>query len=88
MTARTPEDARQWLCPLARTFAAPTAEPGCRGPSCALWRWSTSGKWAGAVKAVAAEIDDKAPFPKASRIVADDPAKYGCGGFCGLGGTP
>jgi hypothetical protein len=39
MTARTPESAAEALCPFARTFGAPKAEAGCRGPSCALWRW-------------------------------------------------
>jgi hypothetical protein len=87
MTARTPEEAAGLLCPLARTFAAQTAEPGCKGPSCAVWRWSTSGRWAEAVLEVAREIGEGVgPKPKASRIVADDPGKFGCSGFCGLGG--
>ena len=39
MTARTPEQAAEWLCPAARTFAASPAIKGCQGPSCAAWRW-------------------------------------------------
>lgn len=40
MTARTPEAAKELLCPFARTFAVQKAEPHCQGPSCALWRWA------------------------------------------------
>lgn len=39
MTYRTPEQAAEWLCPFARTFAATKATPHCQGPSCALWQW-------------------------------------------------
>jgi len=40
MTARTPEEAAGWLCPVARTFGANPAIPHCQGPSCAAWRWA------------------------------------------------
>lgn len=39
MTLRTPEAAAEALCPFARTFSAPKAQPGCQGPACMLWRW-------------------------------------------------
>ena len=83
------------LCPVARTFATNPASDRCRGPDCAAFRWETitvaHPNWAASVKAVAAEIGDTVPFKKASRIVADDPEKYGLvptRGFCGLGGQP
>lgn len=39
MTARTPQEAAGWLCPVARTFGDNPAIPHCQGPSCAAWRW-------------------------------------------------
>ena len=39
MTARTPEQAAELLCPCSRTFAPPKAKDGCLGPGCAVWRW-------------------------------------------------
>jgi len=39
MTARTLQDAKGWLCPIARTFGASPTIPHCQGPSCAAWRW-------------------------------------------------
>lgn len=52
---RTPEEAKDLLCPFARTFAQKEAVAGCRGPECALWRWeaiaTTHPLWAPAVKA-------------------------------------
>ena len=39
MTKTPAEAAADWLCPLARVFAAPKAEPMCQGPKCAAWRW-------------------------------------------------
>lgn len=56
----TPDDAaRDWLCPLARTFADPKTSLHCRGPACAAWRWipvdvTKSTEWK---SAVAAEIE-------------------------------
>lgn len=93
MTARTPEQAAEWLCPLARTFAASPSVKGCQGASCALWRWepvSTSNPlWRAAVKAEAEKTGEKAPFPKAARVVADDLEAFGIKverGYCGMGG--
>lgn len=91
MTVMTPSEAKAKLCPLARCFiqSGPTtlSDAGCKGPSCAVWRWSTTGRWAEAVLEVAREIGEGVgPKPRAARIVADDPGKYGCSGFCGLGG--
>lgn len=96
---RTPAEAKSLLCPFARTFiqAGPTslADAGCKGPACALWRWETITTkhplWADAVKAEAEKIDEKAPFPKASKIVADNLEAYNLvpkTGHCGAGGQP
>ena len=43
MSARTPEQAKELLCPLARCFAGTVDSPavkGCRGAECAVWRWT------------------------------------------------
>lgn len=95
MTWITPETADATICPFARTFAATPAQTGCRGPTCALWRWekvtTAHPAYRDAVRAVAATVEDKPPFPKAARIVADDPEKYGLvpsKGYCGAGGQP
>lgn len=75
-----------WPCPISKTFADPIRT--CRGEGCPLWRWSTGGPWKDAVLKVAAEIGDKSgPKAEAAAIVAKDPAKYGCHGYCGLGGA-
>lgn len=75
-----------WPCPISQTFDVPVTN--CRGDSCPLWRWSTAGPWKDAVLKVAAEIGDKSgPKSEAAAIVAKDPAKYGCHGYCGLGGA-
>lgn len=85
--ARTHEAAAGWPCPLARTFADPKANAHCRGEECPLWRWTCTGAWREAVLKVKAEIGEKqANAPQASAIVAKDPRKYGCEGYCGLGG--
>jgi len=90
---RTPEQAAELLCPFARTFAPPQAEKGCQGPSCALWRWekitTSHPLWAPAVKARAAETDDKVPYAKSSKWVAENLAELGMvptKGHCGAGG--
>lgn len=36
---KTPDEAREWLCPLARTFGTKEADAHCRGPVCAAWKW-------------------------------------------------
>ena len=95
---KTPTEASaDWLCPLARVFADQKAEPMCRGPKCAAWRWMpiTTGHPAfkTALATAAAETGEtRPPFPKAARLVADDPAKYGMPaapthGYCGVGGA-
>ena len=85
MTHATAQHARDnWPCPQARAFMKPQEK--CRGPQCPAWRWTTSGPWAEAVKAIAKEIGDKSPSKaKAAAIVAESPEKYGCHGYCGLG---
>ena len=93
MTARTPEQAADVLCPLARTFATPKAVPTCQGPECALWRWvpvtTASPDWKRAVLAEAEKTQEKAPYPKAARHVADNMEALGLIptlGYCGAGG--
>jgi len=90
---RTPEEAQEALCPFARTFAAPVAEPGCRGPSCALWRWekitTQHPLWLPAVRAEAQRTGEPKPYPKAAKYVADNKAALGLlptKGYCGAGG--
>lgn len=82
------------LCPLARTFADARANPHCRGAYCAAYRVlpvSTSHPlWAPAVRKVAAEIGDKPPYAKASKLVADNLTAHSMSktdGYCGLGGV-
>lgn len=95
MTYRTPEEAAQGFCPLARTFGVPDTSKGCRGPSCLVWRWeeitTAHPLWRDAVKAEAERIGDKVPYSKAAANVAADKAKFGMiptRGYCGLGGKP
>lgn len=90
---RTPEEAAGLLCPFSRTFAAPQAQAGCRGPSCALWRWeqitTAHPLWKDAVRAKAEELGERQPFPKAAAWVAENKASLGMvpvKGFCGAGG--
>jgi hypothetical protein len=94
MTYLTPEAASAKPCPVARCFGG-DIKSECRGPECILWRWKPvmagTPAWKAAVLSEAAKLDEKAPFPKAARIVADDPAAFGLmptEGFCGLGGEP
>lgn len=93
MTARTPEEAQEWLCPSARTFAAPKAEPHCQGPSCAAWRWQPiSASDPRFVRAVKAIIATGKTHKEAVSIVSSDMAGHGVPtaperGFCGLGGA-
>jgi hypothetical protein len=92
---QTPEEEAAMLCPLARTFATPKAEAGCRGPACMCWRWEKVGVsnplWLPAVRKVAEEIGDTTPNrAKAAKVVADDMEAYGLvptKGFCGIGGA-
>lgn len=91
----TPEEADDKWCPFARTFADKVAVPGCRGPACMLWRWeqitTKHPLWLGAVQTKAAELGERAPFPKASAWVAENKEALGLiptRGFCGAGGQP
>ena len=92
----TPQEAgTTLLCPLARTFGSKEASLHCRGAACAVWRWeritTKHPAWLPAVRAVATEIGERQPYPKAAAIVAADPVKYGLTsdrGFCGIGGQP
>ena len=94
MTAMTPTEAAEALCPFARTFGLPQAQKGCHGPACALWRWepimADHPAFVAAIKAELAHgITHKAAV---SKIMADREA-YGVPtsperGFCGAGGQP
>lgn len=89
----TEETAHTRLCPLARTFGQAPSHSGCRGSDCAVWRWekitTAHPLWSQAVRAEAEKIQDRPPFARAARIVADDPEAFGLVpklGYCGLGG--
>lgn len=91
---KTPEEAAHLLCPVARTFSASPATAGCKGPECMVWRWEAvtvkHPLWLGAMQARAAEIGEKAPYPKAAAWVAANLADLGMvpvKGWCGLGGA-
>lgn len=96
MPAQTPEAAAQLLCPLARTFAAPKPQEGCRGPSCALWRWqpiaANDPRVTAALAKIAKELGGGPNRTKqATEILMKDRAAYGVPtepekGFCGAGG--
>lgn len=38
-SVKTPKEAIEMLCPLSRSFGD-TTHAGCRGGSCAVWRWA------------------------------------------------
>ncbi|MGL6209699.1 MAG: hypothetical protein ACRC14_07720 [Paracoccaceae bacterium] len=89
----TPQTAPSYLCAFARTFRAPQPDGGCHGPSCALWRWvpvtTSHPAYKDALRAKAAELDEKPPYAKAARFVADNMADLGLvvtHGYCGAGG--
>lgn len=91
---RTPEEAKDLLCPFSRTFAQPIAVPGCRGPACALWRWeaitTSHPLWKPAVQKRAAETGEKVPYAQASKWVAENLVELGLvptKGYCGAGGS-
>ena len=94
MTYLTPDAASKLPCPISRTFGdAPTRN--CRTTGCLLWRWkpvtTAHPAWKAAVLAEAAKLGEKAPFPKAARIVADSPEAFGLivtEGWCGLAQEP
>jgi hypothetical protein len=92
---KTPTEARDLLCPFARTFGVAKAEPGCRGPECALLRWeqvtTKHPLWLPATQAKAKETGEKPPYAQASKWVADNKEALGMvptRGFCGAGGQP
>lgn len=95
MTYLTPDEARNYKCPVARTFAEKIG-PNCDADACILWRWkhkSFSGPaYDAAVKvAVRPFIGHPSSRQKASEEVRNDPEKYGLDmtpthGTCGLGG--
>jgi hypothetical protein len=96
---RTPEGAKDLLCPFARSFiiAGGTSlkDAGCRGPECALWRWeqitTKHPLWAPAVKKRGEAEGEKPPYHKASAWVAENKEALGMvstRGFCGAGGQP
>lgn len=97
MTARTPEQAQEWLCPLSRTFAATPAIKGCQGPSCAVWRWQQHTADAPEFKAaVSAKMKDIGKGPgghkEAVAWVMENRETLGIPtqpthGFCGMGGA-
>lgn len=95
MTGHTPETAAALLCPLSRTFAAPTAESHCRGAGCAVWRWLPIPADHPAFVAAVAKLKDGDALKHkeaVAQVMADRPA-YGVPtepeeGFCGLGGRP
>lgn len=86
MTHATAQHARDnWPCPQSRAFAKP--QDKCRGAECPAWRWATGQVFTDIVKSVAEQIGETSgPKAKAAAIVAADPEKYGCHGYCGLGG--
>ena len=94
---RTPAEAKDLLCPFARSFiiAGGTSlkDAGCRAAECALWRWESITTahplWKDAVKTKAAEIGEALPYAKASKWVAENKEALGMvptRGFCGAGG--
>ena len=98
MTAMTPTEAAEALCPFARTFGLPQAQKGCHGPACALWRWepimADHPAFVAAKAKVIAEMGGKqtAHAAAVAKIMADREA-YGVPtsperGFCGAGGQP
>ena len=67
----------------------------CYAVECMAWRWeqitTAHPLWANAVRAKAAELDEKPPYAKAARWVADNKASIGMvptRGYCGLAGEP
>lgn len=98
MTAMTPTEAAETLCPFARTFGIPQAQKGCHGPACALWRWepimADDPRFVEAKAKAMEELGGGATKHKeaVARVMAD-PATYGVPtsperGFCGAGGKP
>lgn len=97
MTARTPDEAKNTLCPLSRTFGASPAVAHCQGPLCAVWRWQplSSSFLTSAVQSRLAEIKaagEKAGHKEAVAWVMERRKDLGIPtdpthGFCGMGGV-
>jgi len=102
MTYRTPEEAAEFKCPVARTFHEKMTL-GCDGSACILWRWkpvmASDPLFSSAVKremaALAQEDGNNKPaisfHRQAVERVGADPAGFGVvadRGYCGLGGQP
>lgn len=94
MTARTPEQAAELLCPLARIFAEQRGQRGCLGPVCAVWRWQPLS--VDLLKPhIAARMADQGgkDHKAATAWVMKNREALGIPtapthGFCGLGGQP
>ena len=91
----TPEEAAAKTCPIGRTQPMKNAVVMCRGTDCMFWRIkardTSEPGWKEAVRKVADESGEKAPYAKSSRTVANDPEAHGMGpqrGYCGLAGEP
>ena len=91
----TPETASETLCPFARTFGSPKSQEGCRGPSCAIWRWvPLQANDPRFVSAVAKLIDGNVlKHKEAVAEVMKDREAHGVPikpevGYCGAGGAP
>ena len=91
----TPETASQALCPFARTFASSKSQEGCRGPSCALWRWvPIPANDPRIIGAIAKLMDGNAlKHKEAVATVMKDRVAHGIPtgpevGYCGAGGQP
>tara|TARA_R110000868_G_scaffold237132_9_gene491647 strand:+ start:46404 stop:46748 length:345 start_codon:yes stop_codon:yes gene_type:complete len=105
MTSLHPtEAAKQWKCPLSRTFGVPKASVGCIGADCAVWRWmpmsAEDPRFTSAVAREIAFLQTENPKTSAALLhkqavakVMADPNAYtfpneSDRGFCGLGGKP
>jgi len=93
MSARTPEQAAELLCPLARCFASPKSKDGCCGPACAVWRWQPlpAGLLTPHIAMRLAENKNK-DHKSATAWVMENRKELGIPtapthGFCGLGGA-
>lgn len=96
MTTMLPSEAPERLCPFARTFGMPTAQTGCHGSACALWRWvpvpADHPAFTAAYAKAKAYAPNEAHAARVKRIMEDREA-HGIPtkperGYCGAGGQP
>ena len=99
MTAVTPNDAKGWNCPLARTWAdvkGNSVNPCCRADACPVWRWvplsANDPRFKEAVSARMADQEAKS-HKTAVQWVMEHRADLGLPtspthGYCGLGAEP